>query len=170
MKTGKKPTYVRVPGRTKKQWEEEIVLKHMREHPWQERYHPDIKDKGVLQDWSPASIQVGAIQDATGFHSAQVGAAIRRMCWRVRPRKVAVKQTFYWVVSEPKPRSKPKPIPKQELCQECGKRAWGGRLGSWRVQDKVWALAGYQPTDVACNRCFVKRLPPELQQQYAAMG
>jgi hypothetical protein len=122
-------------------------------------------DVRVLPDFSAASIQIGAIMDATGFHGAQVRAALGRMCYRMRPRKVAVKRDFVWVVAQPKP--KPKPIPAHELCQECGKRAYGGqRLGSWRVQDKVWALAGYKPTHVACHACFVKRLPPELQEQY----
>jgi hypothetical protein len=44
-------------------------------------------------------------------------------------------------------------------CQECGKKAYGdGRLGSWLVPDAIWKAAGYQPTDVACKRCLVRRL------------
>jgi hypothetical protein len=47
---------------------------------------------------------------------------------------------------------------RRETCDECGKRAWGGRLGSWLVSDKLWKAAGYRPSDVACRACLRKRL------------
>ena len=58
---------------------------------------------------------------------------------------------------------------KRQICQECGQRAWGGRFGSWRVADKIWAAAGYKPSDIACWDCLNERLkgtvPTKLRLQ-----
>src|SRR5580693_2544631 len=46
----------------------------------------------------------------------------------------------------------------RRLCHWCGNRAWGGRLGSWLINDDLWKAAGYLPTDVACLSCLTRRL------------
>jgi hypothetical protein len=48
------------------------------------------------------------------------------------------------------------------FCNECGKVAYGGRVGSWLISDQLWAAAGYSPTDVACKACTSRRIRKEF--------
>ena len=53
---------------------------------------------------------------------------------------------------------------KQQTCQDCGNRAWGGPLGSWLVFDEAWAAAGFTGYlgGVVCKSCLGKRLVTRL--------
>lgn len=58
------------------------------------------------------------------------------------------------------------PITAHMMCMFCPRRAWGGRLGSWLVSDEGWAAAGLKPTDVACWKCYQKRLEESKLRAY----
>ena len=58
------------------------------------------------------------------------------------------------------------PVTAHMMCMFCPRRAWGGHLGSWLVSDESWATAGLKPTDVACWKCYHKRLKEGRLRSY----